>query len=340
MILNKTTIIRKVKRKPIQTARHTVQLLFSLFLLYIGWEFYQFYNHFASMGAEPFVERPAAVEGFLPISSLVAFKVWVTTGQFDTIHPAGLVLFTVIVLSSIVFRKAFCGWLCPVGTISEFLGKFGIKVFKLQFEPPKWLAVILYSLKYLLLFAFAKVIIFDMPIPASISFLDSPYNKIADVKMMLFFLEISSFSLKVILILMLLSIFIKNFWCRFLCPYGALIGVGSLFQITKIKRNELTCIDCNQCTRACPQGIIVSQKKTVNTPECTSCFSCIEACPVKDTLNMTVTTKKVNKWLVPSAFLAVFFGIIIIAKLTGHWETMISYKDFQEYIPLLDYIGH
>ncbi|WP_017754207.1 4Fe-4S binding protein [Calidifontibacillus oryziterrae] len=337
---NKATIVRKFKRKPIQWTRNTVQLLFSFFLLYVGWKFYQFYNHFASMGVEPFVERPGAVEGFLPISSLVAFKVWVTTGQFDMIHPAGLVLFTIIVFSSILFRKAFCGWLCPVGTMSEFLGKIGKNLFKKQFEPPKWLSVILSSLKYLLLIAFAKVIIFDMPIIASIDFINSPYNKIADIKMMLFFLEISAFSLKVIVILMLLSLFIKNFWCRFLCPYGALIGLGSLFQLSKIKRNELTCIDCNQCTRACPQGIKVAQKKAVMTPECTACFSCIEACPVKDTLNMTVATKKVNKWVIPSAFLAVFFGAIIVAKLTGHWQSTITYQDFQELIPLLDYIGH
>lgn len=339
-MIHTSTIKRKIKRKPVQWTRHTIQILFSLFLLSVGWKFYQFYVHFESMGALPFVEKPPAVEGFLPIGSLVALKVWLGTGKFDFIHPAGLVLFTFILLSGVFFRKAFCSWLCPVGTASEFLGIFGQKIFKKKINPPKWLRVILYSLKYLLLFVFIKVVIFDMSIPDSADFLNSQYNKVADVKMMLFFLDLSAVAIKVLLILALLSLFIQNFWCRYLCPYGALIGIASLFRITKINRNEATCIDCNQCTRVCPQGIHVAKLKNVTTPECTSCFSCIEACPVKDTLNMTVAKKKVNKWAIPASFLLLFLTVVIVAKATGHWESTITYKEFQQLIPIIDSLGH
>lgn len=179
-----------------------------------------------------------------------------------------------------------------------------------------------------------------MSIPASKDFLNSPYNKVADVKMMLFFLDLSAVAIKVLLVLTLLGIFIQNFWCRYLCPYGAMIGLGSLFRITKIKRNESTCIDCNQCTRVCPQGINVAKLKAVTTPECTSCFSCIEACPVKDTLNMTVAGKKVNKWAVPTSFLVLFTIVIIVAKATGYWDSTITYEEFQELIPIVNYLSH
>ena len=88
---------KQLKRKPVQLARHAVQAVFLFFLLYVGLRFYQFYLHFESLGKEPFVARPSAVEGFLPISALVALKVWLTSGDFDKIHPAGLVLFTFII---------------------------------------------------------------------------------------------------------------------------------------------------------------------------------------------------------------------------------------------------
>jgi polyferredoxin len=318
----------------------SVQILFSIFLLYVGFRFYQFYNHFATLGIEPYVERPAAVEGFLPISALVALKLWLFTGEFDRIHPAGLLMFTFFVGSGFLFRKTFCSWICPVGTLSEWTARLGKMIFKKNFDMPQWLSWLLISVKYLLLLFFLKMIVIDMPLYFAWDFLQTPYNKVSDVKMLLFFFNIGGVALKVILVVFILSLFFPNFWCRFLCPYGALIGLGTIFGVTKIKRNEDTCIDCRQCTRVCPQRIKVHEKKAVLTPDCTACMSCIEACPVKDTLNMTVATKKVNKWVIPSVFFVLFILLVVIAKLTGNWNTIITYDEFFELIPYIDRIGH
>lgn len=331
---------RKIKRKPVQYTRAAVQIAFALFILYVGVKFYKFYLHFASFGSLPFVERPAAVEGFLPIGSLVGLKVWLTTWEFDHVHPAGLVLFIFFVASGFIFRKSFCGWMCPVGTLSNWVDRLGEKILKKQFEPPRWLVWLLTPLKYLLLIFFAKMVIFNMPVMAAKEFLNSPYNKVSDVKMLLFFLQISAFSLAVIFIIFILSLFIKNFWCRFLCPYGALIGLGSIFGISRITRNEETCIDCKQCTRACPMGIQVAEKKRVLDPECTACFSCVEACPKKDTLQMKTGNIALNKWVMPATFFSLFFLTVLIAKVTGNWESSITYEEYEQLIRYIHYIGH
>ncbi len=339
--MNSKKLVRKLKRRPIEYTRMTVQLLFLFFILFVGFRFYQFYNHFATSGVESFVERPSAVEGFLPVSALVGFKVWITSGDFDPVHPAGLVLLLFIVGSGFLFRRSFCSWICPIGTVSEWIGKLGKKLFKKKsFDLPKWLTWILFPLKYLLLGFFIKYILIDMPGVDAINFMMSPYNIISDVKMLQFFLNISGFAIKFILVLFVLSLFFRNFWCRFLCPYGALIGIGSLLGITKIKRNEDSCIDCNACTRVCPQRIRVSETKAVLTPECSACMLCVEACPVKDTLTVQVGKKKVNKWVIPVSFFIVFTITIIVAKLTGHWNTIITYDDFKVLIPMMDSIGH
>jgi polyferredoxin len=332
--------IRQVKRRPIEITRFIVKTGFFLFILFIGFRFYQFYLHFASNGVEPFVERPPAVEGFLPISALVALKVWITTGEFDQIHPAGLVLLTFFIVSGFLFRRAFCSWICPVGTISEWTAALGKKLFKKNFDLPQWVTWLLFPLKYLLLVFFLKMIIFDMPVFAAKDFLTTPYNIVSDVKMLQFFLDIGGFALKFILVIFILSLFVRNFWCRFLCPYGALIGLGSLFNITRIKRNEDTCISCQACTRVCPARIKVSEKTAVLTPECTSCMQCVEACPIKDTLTVNVGPKKVNKWVIPVAFLTVFAIVVIAAKLTGNWNTILTYEDFRNLIPMANFIGH
>ncbi|WP_066393437.1 4Fe-4S binding protein [Neobacillus mesonae] len=330
---------KQLKRKPVQITRYTVQGLFLFFLLYVGLEFYQFYKHFATAGASPFVERPPAVEGFLPISALVALKVWIKGGGFDMIHPAGLVLLTFFIASGLIFRRSFCSWFCPVGTVSEMTAWLGRKILKRNFELPTWVVWLLTPIKYLLLYFFISMII-SMPIFQAKSFLDDPYNKVSDVKMLLFFLNIGGFAIKVILVIFVLSLFFRNFWCRFLCPYGAMIGLGSIFRITKVRRNEDTCTNCKMCTKVCPQRIKVHTKKAVVSPNCNACMSCVEACPIKDTLNMTVVNKKVNKWFIPAGFIVLFFVVVGIAKLTGHWDTILTYEEWKELIPGARYIGH
>jgi polyferredoxin len=332
--------VKQLKRKPVQVTRHVVQAVFLLFLLYVGLRFYQFYMHFETLGRQPFVERPSAVEGFLPISALVALKVWLTSGEFDKIHPAGLVLFTFFVGSGIIFRKSFCSWFCPVGTVSEWTGMLGKKLFKKNFEIPQWLVWVLTPLKYLLLLFFLKMIVFDMPTFIAKGFLTDPYNEISDVKMLLFFLNIGGFALKFVIVMFVLSLFFKNVWCRLLCPYGAMIGLGSIFRITKVRRNEATCTNCEMCTMVCPQRIKVHKNQVVATPDCTACMQCIEACPIKDTLNMTVVNKKVNKWVVPAAFFVLFILVVGIAKITGHWNTVLTYEDWKQLIPDANNIGH
>src|SRR5208283_1863621 len=86
--------------------------------------------------------------------------------------------------------------------------------------------------------------------------------------------------------LFLLSMLYKNFWCRYLCPYGALLGLFSRFSPVKVTRNVNSCIDCELCTRACSSFLPVHKLIKVTSEECTACVSCIEVCPVKDTLDL------------------------------------------------------
>ncbi len=78
-------------------------------------------------------------------------KYFLLTGRVPAIHPAAMVLFIAFVLMSLLLKKAFCSWLCPVGTLSEHLWKLGRRVFGRNLHPPKWLDIPLRGLKYLLL---------------------------------------------------------------------------------------------------------------------------------------------------------------------------------------------
>jgi polyferredoxin len=310
--------------------RTAVQAAFVLLCVWIGIEFHLFMEWGMSRGAAPFFERPPGVEGFLPISALISLKYWAMTGTINTIHPSGLFILLAIAATGLLLKKAFCSWLCPVGTLSESLWMLGEKVFGRTLALPRWLDYPLRSLKYLLLAFFAWAI-WQMDVPSLEAFIHSPYNKMADVKMYLFFAAISRFALWTIVVLMVLSVVIKNFWCRYLCPYGALLGMLSWASPLKITRTRETCIDCELCTRACPARIPVHRASRVRSDECTACMECVKACPVIETLELRAARRSAA---VPAPVLAalvvgLFVAVTGLAMLTGHWQNSIGRDEYQ-----------
>ena len=203
-------------------------------------------------------ERPPGVEGFLPIAALLSLRHLVTTGEVHPVHPAGLAILLLVVGICLLAKKAFCSWVCPVGTLSEMLAGLSQRLFRRKLRLPRLLDLPLRSLKYLLLAFFVYAVFFQMGPAAVADFLDSPYNRVADVKMLYFFERLSPFALKVLVGLAVLSVVVPYSWCRYLCPYGALLGALSLLSPLKVTRHAPSCIDCNLCTKACPSHLPVA----------------------------------------------------------------------------------
>jgi polyferredoxin len=337
----KKKIIRNTE-KPVQSYRFIIQSAFALLCLWIGIDFYRFTHYLETNGAAGYFNRPPGVDGFLPISSMMSLYLFLTTGEIHSAHPAGIFIFIAILIMSFVFGKSFCSWLCPVGFIAEMIGDFGEKIFKRKLILPRWIDFPLRSLKYILLGFLFYSVFFLMNISAVRVFLDSPYNQAADLKMYYFFADISRFSLIVIGTLFILSIFIRNFWCRFLCPYGALLGMISFFSPNKIKRNSVSCIDCGLCAKACPAAIKVDKVITVYSDECTSCLSCVDVCPVENTLEVKniLFGKKISKSHVAFGVIIIFLLITGIGMITGHWQNNISKEEYLIHYKLMNSYGH
>lgn len=334
--------MKTISAKTITPIRLAVQWLFLLWIIGIGIRFGAFVAAIENGNTKPFFSRPPGVEGFLPIGALTSLKHWIFSGEIHPVHPAALVIFMAILLMSLVAKKSFCSWICPVGTLSEGLHKVGKKLLGQNFKVWRPVDLLLQGIKYLLLLFFIKIILIDMPPFAVAAFLDSPYWAISDAKMLRFFTQISATTVTVLTVLTLLSLIYRNVWCRYLCPYGALLGIVSLLSPFKIRRNPQNCTDCRQCSQACPAGIAVHAKTTVVSPECTGCLTCVATCPHQEVLAMQPSFWKQSLpvWVFPTVALGLFMGSIGFGMVSGHWQTVLTVDDYRQLLPMLPYLSH
>lgn len=171
------------------------------------------------------------------------------------------------------------------------------------------------------------------------SFMRSDYGLVADVKMLNFFRDLGATGSIVILVLVVASLFIQNFWCRYLCPYGALLGVASFLSPLRIRRETSACIDCAKCAKACPSALPVDQLVTIKPAECTGCLECVAVCPAEGALHLSTvpltraTTQRIPTWVMAAGVATLFLGIVGYAKSTGHWQSNVPDTTYRELVP-------
>jgi polyferredoxin len=327
----------RARRRRIEGARHIVQGSFFATILLVGYEFARWVHGLEAGRIEG--SRPPGVEGFLPIAALLSLRHLWTTGEIHPVHPAALVLLLLALATGLLAKKAFCSWVCPVGTVSEMLATLSQRVFRRRLKLPRFVDLPLRSLKYLLLGFFGWAVFFAMDAQAVSDFLDSPYARVADVKMLYFFERLSLAGGLALGALALASLLVPYFWCRYLCPYGALLGALSLLSPLKVTRHAPSCIDCGLCTKACPSQLPVERLARVSSDECFGCLSCVAACPVPRALRVE-TPAPWRLAVRPAAFAALVVLLFVcgtlLARATGHWHNDVPDAEYARRIRAID----
>ena len=234
----------------------------------------------------------ASLHAVCPFGGVVTLYNLATLGTFiQKIHASSIILMSLIFFLSVLFGSVFCGWICPLGSIQEWFGKIGRKLFPKKYDRlvPAPLDRILSYFRYVVLiwvtFVTAK--------SGTLMFANiDPYNALFQF----WTDEVAVPSLIILAITLVSSLLIQRPWCRYLCPYGALLGLFNKIRIFKITRNPATCISCGKCDKACPMGINVSKQEKITSHQCISCYECTSEvqCPVADTVNMQTGSFKVK----------------------------------------------
>lgn len=297
-------------------------------------------------GITPWLMRPDVVDAFLPIAGGIELKAIINLNLWDQTHPAAAVMLAAVLMTGLLCKRAFCGWACPLGLAGEYLYRLRKRFIKAEFAPPAWLDWPLRMLKYLLLLALCYLVI-GMPAQSIPHYLQGNYHKIADIKMALFFLTPSLITLIVFALLLGLVAWRRQGFCRYLCPYGAMLGILSFASPLKIRRNTQHCLieakgmKCDKCTRACPANIRVHTRTTVRSDECQACMRCIAACPKSAALGFSLKTGHSieHKGLLALVLIALFM-LPLAAYLSGFWHSQTPAETRIELINVIDRVGH
>ena len=125
------------------------------------------------------------------------------------------------------------------------------------------------------------------------------------------------------------------------CPNpGAMLGLASLLSPARIRRDPVSCIDCDKCTNACPSLLPVAKLTIVKSPECTGCLECVTSCPSVGALRMGTGRLTLQPWIMAAGIAALFLLIVGYAQVTGHWHTSIPDDVLFNLIPRAAEFGH
>jgi polyferredoxin len=201
-------------------------------------------------------------------------------------------------------------------------------------------------LKYLLLGFFVWAVA-NMSAGAIEEFMHSPYGAIADVRMLNFFRSLGETAAIILAVLVVLSVLVQNFWCRYLCPYGALLGIASIFSPLRIRRSADACIDCAKCAKVCPSALPVDELVTIKSAECTGCLECIAVCPAEGALQLslpqwtrTPNDGRLPAWAMAAGIAVLFLGIIGYAKSAGYWNGDVPDYVYRQLVPQASEVVH
>jgi polyferredoxin len=274
--------LKRHSRFPIRTMVQT------FFFILIG--YFAFGKSLATIMPSGIGQTNVSLHAICPFGGVVTIYNVISAGTtIQKIHDSAIVLAGLAVILAVLAGPVICGWVCPLGTIQDWIGKLGRLFFKRRYNkvvPPRIHKILSY-LRYLVLFW----VVYMTAASGKLLF------EAIDPYYALFHFWTSEAALGGVILLSLTlvgSLLVSRPWCKYLCPYGALLGLFNKLRIFTIRRQAATCISCNRCDRVCPMNIKVSKSGSIRDTQCISCLECTSdrSCPVNDTVLFEVSGKR------------------------------------------------
>jgi ferredoxin len=286
---------RSKKYRLVRAIRVLAQVVFFALFLYL-----LFGTHYTGQ------DYIGKVETYFHFDPLLALTTFIASRLFF----ASFILAGITLLVTIVLGRVACGWVCPLGSIHQF---FSALFKKTKLLKPKLQETTSLAWKYYLLFFILVSAIFSLDIVGIFDPLSLLYRSFtagvvpafakgfSALTVLLYKIHLASladgftqffekltlnqtfrqgFLIGILFLAIILSNMAKErFWCRYLCPLGAFLGLFSRWNILKLKIDPDKCIKCGLCNLHCETQATPYPNEKWRSPECVYCFTCGAICP-------------------------------------------------------------
>lgn len=212
-------------------------------------------------------------ESWCPFGGVEAIYTYATEGNLlCSLGISNFYILAAVILTVLLLRRAFCGYVCPIGTISEWLGviagRCGLRAFRVW---TKWDRLL----------SLGKYVVLVAILAATWQLSELAFRGYCPAYALLsrHGADITFWAYVVAGAIATASLLVTMPFCRWFCPLAAVLNPLSRFGLGRIKRDDAICTSCGQCAAACPMAIPVDRLPQVTVSRCLACMNCIEACP-------------------------------------------------------------
>ncbi len=287
------------EKSRIQWVRHTIQALIVGFIAYVG------LRHQFGTGGSP-------IDAYCPFGGIESLYSLLVQGKMLAKTAfSNLVLLGALIVATLIAGGFFCGWICPLGTVQDWIYAIRKRIVKKPLKIPPQVDHYLRYLKYGVLALVVIMTVRDMTL----------WFANYDPFRVFFHFSFESTTAYIVLgVTILLSLLIERFWCKYLCPLGALLTPLAKIGFLKVKKTD-QCAQCNLCLRQCSMGL-----HEIGESGCTNCLECVTACPSTGALHIQIgPTKKIRSpYLLPITGILIGTLLILGSMGAGVWETRTS----------------
>jgi ferredoxin len=235
---------------------------------------------------------PTCLHGICPLGGVVTIGRLLENGLF--IPRTGIFsLFALAAgtLTTLLFGAFFCGWLCPLGAVQEWVRKLGkrIGIFpKSTGIPYRGASAGRTVLRADRILGHARYLLLGAILYMTYRSFNLVFASIDPYYALFHFWTGSAMpaALTLLALILAVSLFVYRPWCRWFCPFGAVQGLLQKIAPWKIRRDENLCIHCGACAKVCPAHIAVDIQTAVRDGRCNRCLSCTAVCPVEGALTL------------------------------------------------------
>lgn len=220
----------------------------------------------------------ASIDALCPFGGLETLWRMLVEGRYiPKTHPSNLVLGLGVLLGALLSGAAFCGWICPFGSLMDGLTwlrkRFKLPEVRVPEAVDRWLRYGRYLVLALILLKTIETV------KLWFSSYD-PYRTIFSLEWLFAFNLAEHWpAYLVALVVLLASFWVPRAWCKYACPLGGALSLVGHLSLLRIQRDAADCKGCALCETPCPVGIRVAAAAPRINTNCIGCLECVEACP-------------------------------------------------------------